>query len=377
MKTFNIGLIGCGFMGKTHTFGYKTIPLYYENLPFKINLKTLCASSEKSAREGADRLGYENFTDNFYDIVNDDSIDIVDICTPNFLHAEEVFAAMKAKKHIYCDKPLTVLLSDAEKIADMEKNYEKCTQITFQNRFYPATMLAKKMIDQGKIGNILSFEAKFLHSGAIDKNKPIGWKLDEKKGGGGVIVDLGSHVIDLMHHLLGDYKDIFCKTKILYPTRPDKNGNMVKITAEDEAHALVTMKNGANGTMTISKIATGTNDELSFEIYGDKGALKFNLMDANYLYYFDNTQKEEVFGGERGFKKIECVQRFDAPAGIFPSSKSSIGWLRGHVHCLYNFLNSVYENKKSAPNFKDGAYVNYIMDLMYKSAKENKTIDCK
>ena len=154
MKTFNIGLIGCGFMGKTHTFGYKTIPLYYENLPFKINLKTLCASSEKSAREGADRLGYENFTDNFYDIVNDDSIDIVDICTPNFLHAEEVFAAMKAKKHIYCDKPLTVLLSDAEKIADMEKNYEKCTQITFQNRFYPATMLAKKMIDQGKIGNI-------------------------------------------------------------------------------------------------------------------------------------------------------------------------------------------------------------------------------
>ena len=137
------------------------------------------------------------------------------------------------------------------------------------------------------------------------------------------------------------------------------------------------MKNGANGTMTISKIATGTNDELSFEIYGDKGALKFNLMDANYLYHFDNTQKEEVFGGERGFKKIECVQRFDAPAGIFPSSKSSIGWLRGHVHCLYNFLNSVYENKKSAPNVKDGAYVNYIMDLMYKSAKENKTIDCK
>ena len=233
------------------------------------------------------------------------------------------------------------------------------------------------MIDEGKIGKILTFEAKFLHSGSIDKNKPIGWKQDGEKGGGGVIVDLGSHVIDLMRHLLGDYADIFCKTKILYPERPGKDGNTVKITAEDEAHALVTMKNGANGVMTISKISTGTNDELSFEIYGDKGALRFNLMDANYLYYFDNTQKEDVFGGERGFKQIECVQRFDAPGGLFPSSKSSIGWLRGHVHCLYNFLNSVYENKKCTPNFSDGAYVNYIMDLMYKSAKDGKTVVCK
>lgn len=377
MKTFNIGLVGCGFMGKTHTFGYKTIPLYYENLPFKINLKTVCASSITSAKNAAERMGYQNYTDNFDDIINDDSIDIVDICTPNYLHADEIFAAMKAKKHIYCDKPLVSKLADAEKIADLEKNYEKFTQITFQNRFFPATMLAKKMIDEGKIGKILTFEAKFLHSGSIDKNKPIGWKQDGEKGGGGVIVDLGSHVIDLMRHLLGDYADIFCKTKILYPERPDKDGNTVKIAAEDEAHALVTMKNGANGVMTISKISTGTNDELSFEIYGDKGALRFNLMDANYLYYFDNTQKEDVFGGERGFKQIECVQRFDAPGGLFPSSKSSIGWLRGHVHCLYNFLNCVYENKKCTPNFSDGAYVNYIMDLMYKSAKDGKTVFCK
>lgn len=364
-------------MGKTHTFGYKTIPLYYENLPFKINLKTVCASSITSAKNAAERMGYQNYTDNFDDIINDDSIDIVDICTPNYLHADEIFAAMKAKKHIYCDKPLVSKLADAEKIADLEKNYEKFTQITFQNRFFPATMLAKKMIDEGKIGKILTFEAKFLHSGSIDKNKPIGWKQDGEKGGGGVIVDLGSHVIDLMRHLLGDYADIFCKTKILYPERPDKDGNTVKIAAEDEAHALVTMKNGANGVMTISKISTGTNDELSFEIYGDKGALRFNLMDANYLYYFDNTQKEDVFGGERGFKQIECVQRFDAPGGLFPSSKSSIGWLRGHVHCLYNFLNCVYENKKCTPNFSDGAYVNYIMDLMYKSAKDGKTVFCK
>ncbi|UKI36215.1 MAG: hypothetical protein L6V93_20070 [Clostridiales bacterium] len=112
----------------------------------------------------------------------------------------------------------------------------------------------------------------------------------------------------------------------------------MKIAAEDEAHALVTMKNGANGVMTISKISTGTNDELSFEIYGDKGALRFNLMDANYLYYFDNTQKEDVFRGRARFlNKLSAFSVFDAPGGLFPSSKSSIGWLRGHVHCLYNF----------------------------------------
>ncbi|MBE7037907.1 MAG: Gfo/Idh/MocA family oxidoreductase [Ruminococcaceae bacterium] len=376
MKTINIGVIGCGFMGKTHTFGYKTIPLYYDNLPFKINLKTICASHIENAKNACEMYGYENYTDNFMDIINDDEIDVVDICTPNAFHKDAVLEAMKKKKHIYCDKPLAINYNDAKEIADIEKNYESITQMTFQNRFFPATMLAKKMIDEGKLGNILTFGAKFLHSGSVDKDKTITWKNDEKIGGGGVILDLGSHVFDIIRFLIGDYKSIYCKTKVLYDKRPDKNGRMVDITNEDEAFVLCDMMCGAGGNMTISKIATGTNDELSFEIYGDKGALRFDLMDANYLYYFDNTQKEDVFGGERGFKRIECVQRFEKPAGTFPSSKSSIGWLRGHVHCLYNFLNAVYEGKKTTPSFCDGAYINYIMDLAYKSAKENKEVYC-
>ena len=144
MKTFNIGLVGCGFMGKTHTFGYKTIPLYYENLPFKINLKTVCASGKESAKNAAERMGYENYTDNFDDIINDESIDIVDICTPNYLHADEIFSAVKAKKHIYCDKPLVSKLADAEKLRIWRKITKNARRLPFKTDFSLQQCLQKR-----------------------------------------------------------------------------------------------------------------------------------------------------------------------------------------------------------------------------------------
>ena len=369
MKRINIGVLGSGFMGKTHTFGYKTIPLYYEKIGFCINLKGVCASHIENAEALKNKAGFEYATDNFYDLINDDEIDVIDICLPNVNHKEAIMAALKKGKHIYCDKPLTVSYEDAKEILSLEKEAGTVNQVTFQNRFFPATLLAKKMIDEGKIGNILTFTASFLHSGSVDKNKPIGWKQNGEIAGGGVLFDLGSHVIDLLYHLMGEFDNVFCKTKILYNKRPDKNGNMIDITAEDSAYLIMETKSGATGNVTITKAATGENDMLTFEIYGDKGAIKFNLMEPNWLMYFDNTKPEESYGGERGFTKIECVQRYEYPAGIFPSSKSSIGWLRGHVHCLYSFLDCVAKNKKASPSFGEAAYVQYVMEKAYESDK--------
>src|SRR5665647_220177 len=124
----------------------------------------------------------------------------------------------------------------------------------------------------------------------------------------------------------------------------------------------IKMKNGGTGTIEVSKIATGTNDELRFEIHGDKGALRFNLMDPNYLEYYDNTVSDQPMGGEKGFTRIETVQRFSKPGGEFVSPKAPIGWIRGHVHCLYNFLQCVHEGKQASPSIRDGAYIQYVME---------------
>jgi predicted dehydrogenase len=374
MKELKIGIIGFGFMGKTHTYGYKTIPLYYSDLPFKIKLVGVCDVDLEVAKKAKETLDFEFATDNPDDIFNCPNIDIIDVCTPNIYHKEAVLKAIKANKNVYCDKPLATSFKETKEITDLLHNTNVITQMALQYRFFPATMRAKELIEEGKIGRVMSFRSCYLHSGSVDATKKIGWKQD-KKFGGGVLFDLGSHVIDLMYHLLGEYASIFAHTDIIYKQRPDSSGNMVDIEVDDIAFIIAKMKNGVSGTIEASKIATGTNDELRFEIHGDKGAIRFNLMEPNWLEYYDNTLPDLHLGGEKGYLKIECVQRFKKPGGNFPGPKFSIGWIRSHVHSLYNFLSCVHESKKATPSFQEGAYIQYVMEKAYESDSKKCWID--
>jgi len=374
MREFKIGIVGFGFMGKMHTYGYKTIPLYYSNLPFKIKLVGICDAVLSTAVSAKETLGFEYATDNPDEIFNNPEIDIIDICTPNLYHKEGILKALKAGKHIYCDKPLATSYEDAKEIANLADSSNVITQMALQYRSYPVTMRAKEMIEEGKLGKILSFRANYLHSGSVDPNKPIGWKQDKKFGGGGVLFDLGSHVIDLMYYLLGEYSSVIADTEVIYKQRPDRTGKMVDIEADDAAFLIAKMKNGSTGTIEASKISTGVNDEMRFEIHGDKGALRANLMDPNWLEFYDNTVPDEPLGGVKGYTKIECVQRFRKPGGDFPSSKFAIGWTRAHVHSLYHFLDCVYENKKASPSFAEAAYVQYVMEKAYESDDLNQWV---
>ncbi len=367
MRELRIGIIGFGFMGKTHTYGYKTIPLYYSNLPFKIKLVGVCDFIPEVAEKAKEMLDFEFATTNPDDILNRDDIDIVDVCTPNIYHKEAVLKALEHGKNVYCDKPLATSFEETKDILDILDRYDAVTQMALQYRFFPATMRAKELIEEGRIGRIMSFRAAYLHSGSVDPTKAIGWKQDKKVGGGGVLFDLGSHALDIMYYLLGEYDSIFAKTEIIYNQRPDKTGKLVDIEADDVAFMIAKMKCGGTGTIEASKVATGANDELRFEIHGDKGAVRFNLMDPNWLDFYDNTVTEAPLGGTKGYTRIECVQRFKKPGGDFPSSKFSIGWIRSHVHSLYSFLDCVYQKKTASPSFRDGAYIQHVMEKAYES----------
>ena len=367
MDEIRIGIVGFGFMGKTHTYGYKTIPLYYSNLPFNIKLVGVCDSVPEVAERAKESLGFEFATSNPDDIFNRKDIDIVDICTPNIFHKEGVLKALKAGKNVYCDKPLAASYEESKEILEVLEKSNVITQMALQYRFYPATLRAKELIEEGRIGKIMSFRSCYLHSGSVDAKKPIGWKQDKKFGGGGVLFDLGSHILDVMYYLLGEYDSIFAKTEVIYPQRPDKSGNMINIEADDVAFMIARLKNGGTGTIEASKIATGTNDELRFEIHGDKGAIRFNLMDPNYLDFYDNTVPDAPLGGTKGYTRIECVQRFKKPGDAFPGPKFGIGWIRGHVHSLYNFVSCVYDKRQASPSFKEGSYIQYVMEKAYES----------
>jgi len=303
----------------------------------------------------------------FREITENPDIDIVDVCTPNDRHFEAVMSAIANGKHIYCDKPLTQNVADAEKIGRALENYRGIGQMTLQNRFFPATLRAKQLIDAGALGEILEFRGQYLHSGSADPRAPYKWKL-----AAGVVNDLGSHILDLMDYLIGPFEAISAVTHIAYPERPavDDPGRMVKVEAEDNMLATVRLPNGACGHVSASKIATGVEDGFGFEIHGSRGALRWEPMNLDKLFYYDAGASGSPLGGVKGWTAIDCGQRYDKPAG-FPTPKAPIGWLRGHMHCLYTFLKSVHTREQLGPSLAEGVRMQHMLAAVCDSAAQN------
>ena len=366
MQTLGVGVIGFGFIGKVHAYGYLNMPLFYDPLPVRTKLVGVATSRPETARKAAAQGGFEFGTDNWRDLIARDDIHIINICSPNSQHAEQLLAAMAAGKHIYCDKPLVVGAEAIERVASALHTYRGIGQMTLQYRSYPPTLRARQLLDDGFVGNVISFRAAYLHAGSVDPAKPMGWK-QLKSEGGGVLQDLGSHIVDLMDYLIGPIESTLTETRILYPRRPNQHGELVPVEADDQMLMLARLHNGAIGAIEASKIATGAEDELRFEIHGDKGALRFNLMDPNYLEAYDLREAETPLGGQRGWRKIATVQRYAKPAG-FPGPKFGIGWIRGHMHCLYTFLCAVAAGQHAEPSLQRGLHLQRMLAAAEQSA---------
>ena len=365
MKRLNIAVIGWGFMGRMHTHALRSIPLMYQDLDFKPVLKCLCSGHMENARAGMADAGFEDCTDDWRTLLTRRDIDAVSVCTPNALHEEMVTALIKAGKHLYIDKPLTTGLESARRILDAAKDSGLTIQMAMNNRFLPATMRAREIASEGRLGEITAFNARYLHSGSVDPLRPIGWKQGLE---GGVILDLASHALDLVTDIAGQPVEVLCACNRLYPERPTKDGRTETRLSED--HALMTLRlaSGALGSCEASKISTGSSDELSFEIYGTRGALRFSLMEPSWLWFFDNTLPEAPLGGNRGFTRIDCVGRYPAPSGSFPPAKNAVGWERGHIHCYYSFLDCLTHGRRPVCGLPEAYRLQAVMEAARNSA---------
>jgi predicted dehydrogenase len=374
-REIRIGLIGYGFIGKVHTLAYRVLPMIYDPFPSTIKLVGVSAASQDSTQKGVEQGGYEFGTTDWRELVERDDIDVIDCCTPNFLHKEMLITSMQAGKHVYCDKPLAMNLAEAREIVSVARETGIQHQMTFNNRFLPVTMRAKQLMDEGFLGQVLSFRAAYLHAGYTDPQRPFSWRLDVTRGGGGALFDLGSHVIDLLRLLLGEYQSVHTLTETFIKERPlPGNPNEKRaIEVDDLALMTVRMANGAVGTVEASRLATGTNDELRVEVHGQKGALRFNLADPNWLYVYDAQEPSDPIGGHRGFKAIETVQRYPSPASL-PGPKFAVGWMRAHIANQYDFISSLVEERPSSPDFVDGMKVQEVMEAGYISAREKRWV---
>jgi predicted dehydrogenase len=308
----------------------------------------------------------------FREITENPDIDIVDICSPNEHHCEALLSAMAHGKDIYCDKPIVANPEQAAAVAEALKSYRGIGQMTLQNRFFPATIRAKELIEDGRIGEILEFNGEYLHSGS---RKPETALLDWKVGAGS-IADLGTHIIDFMDWILGGFTEVLGQTHTAYPERPAYGDptRRVKVTGEDNMFVLARVANGACGCIRASKIATGTEDSFSFTINGSKGAIRLDPMDFDHLYYYDGDAPDAPHGGTRGWTAIDCVQRYEKPAG-FPTPKAPLVWMRSHVQCLYTFLKSVHHREQYGADLHRGLYIQHITECIRISARERRWIN--
>ncbi|MCF6175730.1 MAG: Gfo/Idh/MocA family oxidoreductase [Victivallaceae bacterium] len=369
ISEYKVGIIGFGFIGKVHAYGYLNFPLFYDPLNFNAKITHICTSRMGTAEKGCQQIGAQVATTDYRDITENPDIDIVHICSPNNLHLDALLSAMKHNKHIYCDKPLVANADEAEQIEAALADYKSTAQMTFQLRFYPAVIRAKQLIDEGFLGQILEFRSCFLHAGSVDPQAPLKWKLSAEAGGG-IIADLGSHLFDLIHYLIGNYAEIMAETQIAYPERPatDNPEKMIPVEVADNVIMLAKMQNGALGTIQATKLATGTEDEIRFEIHGTKGAIRFNGTEPHYLEIFDQTTQAAPIGGVAGWTKVATGQKYPEPAG-FPGGKLQIGWIRHHMACLYNFMESVVACTPGNPGLEQGIYIQKMMDKVEQSAQ--------
>ena len=372
MRDIGVGIVGWGFMGRTHAHALREMPLFYPGCGFRPVIKSVCSRRATVAAGAAEALGAPHFTDDYRELLAREDIEVLSISTPNDQHEQMIVDALKVGKHLYIDKPLTVDGASAERIEAAARNSSSLTQMALNNRFFPSVLRAKELIGEGRLGNLLSFAVRYDHSGSIDPLKPAGWKL---LGSAGVLLDIGSHALDMLAFLAGYPAKVLCKLRTLYPERPASGGGTLKITADDQAVMMLEMPNGAVGTVTASKITTGAEDELSFELYGDRGAIRWRLMEADYVEFYDNTLPEARYGGARGFTRIAATARYPFPGGAFLPPKNRVGWDRAHMHCYYRFLDSVYRGVPATPDLFEGAKLQRLMDAMVRSHQTNTWVD--
>ena len=375
MKKLRIGLVGFGFMGKTHLWSVRNLPFFYKTaeLGFETEVVAVCASSLERAQTVAKEYGIPKAVATANEIIADPTIDMVDICSPNPCHFGVAKAAILAGKHVLCEKPLTVTAAEARELAQLAKERGVICGTVFNNRFLAPVMRAHQLIDEGKLGRILSFEFSYKHNSCIDPDRRVGWKQTAEFGGG-TWYDLGPHVVDLCHYLCGELAFVLGRSQIAFPTHLKADGTVWETNADEAFYLICGTKEGAVGTITTSKLTQGANDELTFSVNGERGSLSFSLMEPNYLNLYDATAVGAPMGGVRGYTRIECVGRYPAPASGFPAIKAPQGWLRGHIGCMANYLTAVANGTPCAPSFEDGAYVQTILEAALQSDREGREV---
>jgi predicted dehydrogenase len=378
-KPLNIGMIGYGFMGRAHSNAYAKVNHFF-NLNYRPELKAICARSADKARAFADQWGYESVETDWRKLVARKDIDVVDICVPNNLHAEIAIAAAQAGKMILCEKPLSMNGPEGQKMVEAVEKAKVPNMVWYNYRRVPAVTFAKRLIDEGRLGRIFHYRAKFLQDWTISADLPQGgtglWRLDAAAAGSGVTGDLLAHCIDTAIWLNGNVATVNAMTETFIKERKHNlTGKVEKVGIDDACAFLARFGNGSLATFESTRYARGHKALYTFEINGEKASIAWDLHDLHRLQYFDHKDEGKL----RGWRSIHVTDH----GGDHPYMDKwwvpglQIGYEHSFVHQVADFLEGIAKGKPAMPDFRDALRTQHVCDAVLQSAKEQKWVTVK
>ncbi len=373
-KPLNVGMIGYGFMGRAHSNAYRQANRFFD-LPYELVLKAACARQKEPLQAFAERWGYESTASDWRALIERKDVDVIDICTPNHLHAEIAIAAAAQGKMILCEKPLAMNGVEGRRMVEAVEKAGVANMVWYNYRRVPAVTLAKKLIDEGKLGKIFHYRAKFLQDWTISPELPQGgaglWRLDVQAAGSGVTGDLLAHCIDTALWLNGDLASVNAMTETFIKERKHNlTGKVEKVGIDDACAFLARFKNGSLANFESTRYARGHKALYTFEINGEHASIAWDLHDLHRLQYFDHRDEGQV----RGWRSIHVTDGDHPYMGHWWVPGLQIGYEHSFTHQVADFVQGLASGKPAEPTFRDALRTQAVLDAILQSAATQRWV---
>lgn len=362
-ETLRLGLIGSGFMGKTHVFGFALAEKVFD-LPFRVELACLADATEEIAAQAAARLGFARFTADWRAMAADPEIDLIDVTAPNALHREMALAAIAAGKPVYCEKPLAPSAGEAREMADAAEAAGIATQVGFNYLANPVLALAREMIAAGELGEVHSYRGVHAEDYMTAADAPWGFRLDP--AGGGAFADLGSHALATAEFLLGPIVRVMGDRVTVHAERPGPDGRPRRVEVDDITRAFLRFENGASGSVEASWVATGRKMQHDFEVYGSRGGLVFTQERLNELRFFDARDPL----GRQGFRTMLAGPEHEPYGAFCVAPGHQLGFNELKAIEIRGFLEALAGLRPEPFGFYAGARVQALVEAVQRSAAQ-------
>jgi predicted dehydrogenase len=382
MKEVRIGLIGTGGMGKAHAIAFHNVPLVFGNEPARPRLEVVADIDADAVKAWAENFGFARWTTDWREIVEDPNIDLVDITTPNHLHAEMAIAAAEAGKHVYCEKPLAITSADAARIVAAVEKSGVTNIVGFNYLKNPAQAFARQLIAEGELGEITLFRGTFDQDFLANPDIPFSWRQDRKLAGTGALGDLGSHTISLAHFLVGEIVEVCglnatrIKERVLpvsgsgYAATAQKGGEMRSVENEDITECLIRFENGAIGTIGTSRVGVGRKLGLGYEIHGTKSSLFYTQERMNELKLYRHTDPDR----EKGYKTVYIGPEHRGYGAFFGLAGIGLGYNDQKTIEAHDLITAVAIGQKVQPDVRFAYGVNKVIDAIDLSCRERRWV---